>query len=572
MDIEKLLEKIQKPARYIGGEWNSVRKDLDAARVRVALCFPDVYEIGMSHLGFKILYHLLNEQPGVVCERVFTPWHDMQDVLRREGVPLYSLESKRPLADFDIIGFSVAHELNYTNVLSMLSLAGIPLKAGERRDDFPIVIAGGVSCFNPEPMAEFFDAFFLGEAEEGILEIISKIKYQKSKSQSKNQILKELCGIEGVYVPSFYEVRYNEDGTIKSFAPKEDCAPAVIKKRIVKDFDGAYYPTRQIVPYIQIVHDRISLEVMRGCPNRCFFCSASSVYWPRRQRSLDRILQLAEEAYHATGYEEISLVSLSTGDHTQIMDIVKNLIDRFKPKNVSISLPSLRPEDMLLGLPQLISSVKKTGLTFSLEAGSQRLRGYINKRIDFGKLYSCITEAGKYGWRHVKIYFMIGLPTEEEEDLFAMADLVRKISKADSDIGKPLIAVNVSVSFFVPKPHTRFERLAMADTDTITKRQAFLQKTLKAKGVVLKWHDAKLSFLEGVLSRGDRRLSAAILKAHQLGAGFDGWRECFNLDRWQRAFQESGINPDFYLYRERRTDEILPWSHIDCGLPKQKLY
>jgi len=563
--IENILERVLKPGRYLGNEWNVVKKDFDTTAVRFALCFPDLYEIGMSHLGFKILYHLLNDQPDVVCERVFTPWVDLQDILRQEGLQLFSLESKRPLKDFDIIGFSHQHELNYTNVLNMLNLAGIPLRASQRDDSCPIIIGGGVCSFNPEPMADFFDAFFIGEAEEGILEIIREVKSKKEKGKSKDQLLKELAKIKGIYVPSFYEVKYNQDQTIKSFSPKDKSVPSVIIKRIVKDFEHSYYPTKQIVSYIQIVHDRISLEIMRGCPNRCHFCQASSIYWPRRERSSEKILQLAEEAYQATGYEEISLVSLSSGDHSQIVEIVENLVDRFKSRNVSISLPSLRAEDMLCYLTKLISSIKKTGLTFAPEAGSQRLRDSINKRIDMEKLYTCVAEAAKNGWQHVKLYFMIGLPQEKEEDLIAVGELVDKISRPDRLINKPRVAVTVSVSFFVPRPHTIFELESMADVSTIKEKQVILSKVLKGRGLNLKWHDMQMSFLEAVLSRGDRRLSEVMIKACELGAKFDSWKEHFNFNIWQEAFKAVDIDPGFYVYRKKDKTEILPWSHISCN-------
>jgi len=559
MDIERLLENIQKPARYIGGEWNSVKKDFDSARVKVALCFPDAYEIGMSHLGLKILYHLLNEAKGVVCERVFMPWFDMQERLRKESALLFSLESKRPLSDFDIIGFSLEHELNYTNVLAMLSLSNIPLRSAERGAEYPLVIAGGICCVNPEPMADFFDAFFIGEAEEGILEIIEKITNYKlqinPKSQipnSKTQILKELSKIEGVYVPSFYDVKYNDDGAIKSFTPKDASVPAVIKKRIVKDFENAYYPIKQIVPFIQIVHDRISLEVMRGCPNKCKFCQATAVYFPVRLRSADKILELAEKTYQATGHDEISLVSLSTGDHPQILEIVRGLTDRFISRRVSISLPSLRAEDMLRSLPELISSIKKTGFTFAPEAGSQRLRDSLNKRLDITKLYDCAAQAAKNGWRRVKLYFMIGLPGETEEDLSQIKELVKNIPAQKT----------VSVSYFVPKPHTDFETESMVDMESLKQKQEFLCRALKVKGVDLKWHDINMSFLEAVLSRGDRRASAVILRAYELGARFDSWKEGFNSQIWQKAFESSGIDPGFYLYRKKGQDEVMPWKHI----------
>jgi len=532
MDIEKLLENIQKPGRYIGNEWNVSRKDFDSVKVKIALCFPDAYEIGMSHLGFKILYHLLNEQPGVVCERVFMPWIDFQAALQREGALLFSLESKRPLAEFDIIGFSLEHELSYTNVLAVLSLAGIPLKSSERSDKFPLIIGGGVCVVNPEPMADFFDAFFIGEAEEGILEIMRVIARSKAEGRATKQspradVLKDLAAIEGMYVPSLYS------------------AKTVIKKRIVKDFGNAYYPVKQIVPYIQIVHDRIALEIMRGCPNNCNFCQATSVYRPLRIRSVDRILQLAEEAYQATGYDEISLVSLSTGDYPHIAELVKALTDRFQSRKVSISLPSLRAEDMLVNLPQLISSIKKTGLTFAPEAGSQRLRDAINKRLDIEKLYECTQAAAKNGWRSVKLYFMIGLPGETEEDLAQIKGLIRKI---------PMQAT-ASFSYFVPKPHTKFQNETMDSMDSLLKKKAFLEKDLKMKGVTLRWHDIRMSMVEAALSRGDRRLSEVILKAFTLGARFDSWSEHFNYSIWQEAGIES----------VSRT-EPLPWAHIDCGL------
>ncbi len=560
--IEAILEKVFKPGRYLGNEWNAVKKDFDNKAVKVALCFPDLYEIGMSHLGFKILYHFLNEEDNVVCERFFAPAADLHDILIQENLPLFSLESKRPLLDFDLIGFSLQHELSYTNILRMFFLSGIPPRSSDRDDSFPVIIAGGVCTSNPEPVADFFDAIFVGEAEEGFLDIIAKVKTGKEKVKSKIEILKELSKIEGVYIPSFYEVGYSQDGAIKSFTPKNEFALPVIKKRVVRDFNSAYYPTKQIVPYIQIVHDRISLEIMRGCPNRCNFCQATSIYRPVRVRSLETILKIAEETYQATGYEEISLVSLSTGDHPQILNIVQNLTERFKSRNVSISLPSLRAEDMLYNLPKYISSIKKTGLTFAPEAGSLRLRTVINKRLDIEKLFMFITEAAKNGWMHVKLYFMIGLPTEKEEDLAAIAEMIEKISRPDKISGKPHINATAAISFFVPRPHTAFETEPMAGIQTIKEKQAFLYKAIKTRGVNLKWHDLEMSFLEAVLSRGDRRLSRVIIKAYQLGAKFDSWKEHFNFKIWQEAFQAEGVDPHFYIYRERVSDEILPWSHV----------
>ncbi len=566
--LGEILPQVMKPARYLGNEWNVVKKDFNSQRLKFCLCFPDVYEIGMSHVGFKILYHLLNEKEDIVCERVFTPWVDMESIMRDKKIPLFSLESKKSLREFDVIGFSLQYEMNYTNVLNMLDLASIPLKAKERSSEHPLVIAGGPCSFNPEPMAEFFDAILIGEAEEALPEMLEVIKATKDKTKVLNQWLK----MPGVYVPSFYLAEYNSDSTIKAIKPTEENTPKRIKKRIIKNFDSAYYPTRQIVPYIQIIHDRISLEVMRGCPNRCAFCQATSVYSPSRKRSLKNILRLAEETFKHTGHDEISLVSLSTGDHPQILKIMKKLIEMFKSKGVSISLPSLRIENVLRQFPQLISSIKKTGLTFAPEAGSERLRSVINKNIRIKKLDECVVETAKAGWRRVKLYFMIGLPSETDKDIEKIAELILAVANPNKDKNKPAVSVTASISPFVPKPHTPFQWEPMESQQALYNKRGILKKGIHKKSIKLKIHDIELSFLEAVLSRGDRKLADVIMLAWRKGAKFDGWQEFFKYQLWGEALRDCNIDPHFYVERKRDFKEILPWDHIDSGIQKEALW
>jgi len=567
---EDILMQVIKPARYLGNEWNAVKKDFDSRQLKLCLCFPDAYEVGMSHLGLKILYHLLNEQDGVLCERSFAPWFDMEELMRKEGLALFSLESRHPLSEFDVVGFSLQYEMSYTNVLNMLDLAGIPLKSKDRTQKDPLVIGGGPCVFNPEPVADFFDAFLIGEGEEALLEMIEVLK--TVSRQDRGQLLRKLSKIPGVYVPQFYSVGYNSDNTIREFKPCIPEAPAVIKKRIIEDFDSSYYPEKQIVPYIEVVHDRISLEVMRGCPNRCAFCHATAVYHPRRERKPETILKHAEACYQNTGYDEVSLVSLSTGDHSQIFPLIKGLIEKFKPRGVAISLPSLRIEDAIPQFPELISLIKKTGLTFAPEAGSRRLRKAINKNIDLAQLEKCVSESAGSGWKRVKLYFMTGLPSETEGDIQEISELIRRTSRPNGPKGRATISVTASINSFVPKPQTPFQWEPMDSIDTLKEKQLFLKKQVHSKNIKLKCHDAEVSFIEGVLSRGDRRLSDVITEVWRKGGKFEGWSEYFKFELWQEAFCEKRVDPDFYVGRKRSPDEKLPWDFIDCGIPKDALW
>lgn len=564
-DINELLLTVRKPGRYVGGEWNSVKKEWTPDKVKFLLAFPDVYEIGMSHLGIKILYGIMNDRQDVLCERAFAPWTDFEKVLRDNNIPLFSLESRKPLKDFDIIGFSLAYELSYTNALNMLDLGGVPVRSSDRGDGDPIVIAGGPCCYNPEPMSDFIDAFVIGDGEDVINEILDKyrsvVPVQGSVGKRK-KILRELANIDGVYVPSLYKAEYNEDGTIKSFAALEAQFPEKIKKRSVADLDKAYYPTKQIVPNIEVVHDRITIEIMRGCKHACSFCEASATYRPCRERSKAKILDLARKAYDDTGYDEISLLSLSSGDHSRIIDIVKELNRDFKDRSVSISMPSLRVEDILKHLPTLISEVKKSGLTFAPEAGSARLRTVINKRLDIDKLFQAARESFKMGWRRVKLYFMIGLPSETDEDIAEISALVNNISNLKREVDSRPANVAVSVNAFIPKPHTPFEREGMENAENLGRKKGLLQGAMRSRLIELSFHPIAISRLEAVFSRGDRKLGEVILLAWNSGARFDGWQELFVPELWSKAFESFGIDPDFYSTRRRTKEEKLPWEHL----------
>jgi len=518
--LEEILPTVAKPGRYLGNEWNAVRKDLDKVAVKFALAFPDIYDVGMSYLGFRIIYGVLNSAEDVACERVFAPWPDFEAKLRDNKIPLFSLESKVPIRYFDIVGFSFTYELNYTNVLNMLDLAGIPLRAKDRDEKFPLVIAGGPSAFNPAPMEEFIDAFVIGEGEEVVLEIADaykKVTSRKSQvtSNMKEDLLKGLSDIEGVYVPKF---------------PKE------VKKRVVKDLNSAFYPVKEIVPYVQIIHDRITLEIMRGCPFNCKFCLAGSFYKPVRIRSREKILELARTIYRNTGYDEISLLSLSSASFPDVASLISRLTDEFKDLGVGISLPSLRSEDILKSLPSLIAKVRKTGLTFAVEAGTERLRKHLNKAIDTEKIILACEEAFKYGWRVVKFYFMIGLPTETYEDLEGICDFLHKVLKLSKNA-----ELSVSITAFVPKAGTFFENEKAEGLQTLLDKQKFLKERLKNRRIKLKFHDAELSFLEAGLSRTDKGLSGVIFAAWQKGARLDAWREFLNLNIWREALKETGF-------------------------------
>ena len=563
INLPQLLSGIQRPARYMGGEHNQIKKDLNQVAVKIALCFPDLYEIGMSHLGLKILYGLLNQRSDLACERVFAPGQDLEQVMRRDQIPLFSLESRLPLAKFDLIGFSLQHEMNYTNMLNMLELSGIPLRSEQRKGNSPLVIAGGPCCVNPEPVADFIDAFLIGEGEEAILEIVEV--YNKFKTKERNILLVNLAQIPGVYVPCFYQVNYNPDGTLKEMRPKDKNIPSRIKKRIVKNLEEAYFPLEPIVPYIPIVHDRISLEVMRGCFHRCSFCQASSIYYPPRLRSKEKLLKLARASYCNTGYEEISLLSLSSADYKDIIPLISDLNVIFKQKGISISLPSLRITDLLDQLPLVASVVKKTGLTFALETASPRLHKLMHKDISLEKFFECLKVSYKLGYRRVKLYFMIGLPTEEDADLEKAAELIQKTSRLRKEINGRCAEVSVTISSFIPKPHTPWEREAMADRPILEERQKLLKNKIYAnKKIKLKFNNLPLSCLEAVLCRGDRRLSQVIESAFKMGAKFDSWQEHFRFNLWQEAFKTCQVDPQFYL-RSRPSNEVLPWEFIELN-------
>jgi radical SAM family uncharacterized protein len=560
-NLNELLLQVQKPARYIGGEWNMVRKEWTDDKVKVLLAFPEVYEVGMSYLGLKILYGILNKRSDCLCERVFSPWADFEDILRKNKISLFSLESRRAMKEFDIIGISLAYELNYTNALNLLDLGGVPVRSSDRGEDDPIVIAGGPACFNPEPMSEFIDAFVIGDGEEAVCELIDAFK----SNLDRKGLLKKLAEIPGVYVPSLYETSYNDDGTIKSFLPKEKDLPLKIQKRTLKDLDSSFYPTDQLVPYIQIVHDRIMLEIMRGCKHACKFCQAGTTYRPRRERSKETIVRIARETYSKTGYEEMTLLSLSSGDHSHIRDIIEELNREFKERGVSISVPSLRIEDILSKLPALLSEVKKSGLTFAPEAGSECLRKIISKNIDIEKLMEALRESYRSGWRRVKLYFMIGLPAEKDEDLDEMVKLLYKVSNLRREIDGKDAQVTASINAFVPKPHTPFQWEPMEPVDSLSRKKNYLRDRVKSRMVEMDFNSFHTGYLEAVFARGDRRLSAVIYEAWGKGARFDGWKEYFNFNLWLESFKEKGLDPDFYASRRRGRSEILPWDFIDIG-------
>jgi len=566
---------VQKPARYIGGEWNVSKKDFDKAGIKFALCFPDLYEVGMSNLGLRIIYAILNNLADVSCERFFSPGTDLEKVLRNNQKEIFSLESKRRLKEFDIIGFSLAYELGYTNVLNILDLGGIPFKSSSRDHNYPLIIGGGPCALNPEPMHEFFDLFIIGEAEEAILEIVDTYRKLKDEFKAskivKQDLLIELSRIEGVYVSSLYEVKYDAIGKIEYFKPKINGLPARIKKRVVRDLDSAYFPANWLLPYIQIVHDRITLEIMRGCPNKCRFCQARQQYFPFRPRNIDNLLNLACESYKRTGYEEISLMGLSVSDYQNIEELLKRLIDLFKEKAVSVSLPSIKPKTMVGDMSSLIATIKKTGLTFAPEAATERLRNILGKDFDIPDFSKAVEQAYLCGYQHIKLYFMIGLPSEEEKDLDGIVEFAQGVSELRQNIAKRPAQVNISINTLIPKPHTPFQWLAMEDLESVKYKQNYLRKKIGNKRrLKLSFHNRYMSFLEGVFSRGDRRLSQVILSAFQKGARFDAWDDYFRFDVWLDAFKDCNINPNFYL-QKRVADEFLPWDFLDIGIPKEIL-
>lgn len=567
-ELDRLLKKAEKPARYIGGEVNSVQKDTEQVKIRFGFAFPDTYEIGMSYMGMQILYHVLNRQQDIYCERVFAPALDMEKLMREEEVPLFTLETKTPVKELDFLGFTLQYELSFTNILNMLELGGIPLLSKDRSEDDPIIVAGGPCAFNPEPLAEIIDVFLIGDGEE----LLPALCLAKKEGQTKTEFLKEVCTMDGVYVPAFYEPEYNEDGTIKKINKLYDKAPEKIKRALIEDLDQADFPTEPIVPFIDVVHDRAVAETFRGCTRGCRFCQAGMIYRPVRERKPETIKKIAEEQLAATGHEELSLLSLSTSDYSEFESLAVDLMGMCKEKNVSLSLPSLRLDSFSFKVLQEIQGYKKSGLTFAPEAGSQRLRDVINKGITEKDIYGAVQQALELGWNQIKLYFMIGLPTETFEDLDGIAEIAKKIKELNYEIrGRKggRFNVTVSVSNFVPKANTPFQWVKQDTAEMFVEKHNYLTKQLKVKGITFNYHDTAVSFLEAVFARGDRRVGKALIRAFELGCRFDGWSEHFREDLWKQAFSETGIDPEFYNHREREYSEILPWDMIDCFVTKE---
>ena len=572
--IEKLLMNVTKPVRYMGGEYGAVMKDASRVDVRYAFLFPDTYEVGMSHLGMKILYHAINAREDAWCERVFSPWVDMAELMRKDGIPLFSLESRTPIRDFDILGVTLQYEMSFTNILEALDLAGIPLRREDRADG-PFVIVGGPCAFNPEPLESFVDLVALGDGEEETMQTIDAYKRWKAAGLPREDYLHMCAEIPGIYVPSLYDVSYNGDGTVKAVSPKPGSqAPAVVKKAMVKDLNAAVYPERLIVPYGEIVHNRIMLEIFRGCTRGCRFCQAGMIYRPIRERGIDRLMELADKLVSSTGYDEISLMSLSSGDYSCLPELAHRMVERFAARRVKISLPSQRIDNVLTDTLKETQKVRKTALTLAPEAGTQRLRDVINKGVTEADLIRSVTDAFDQGWSAVKLYFMLGLPTETDEDVLGLADPAEKVRRCYFSVPKerraPGLRITVSASVFVPKNDTPFQWAGQLDYDEVVRRQQLLRQALaRIKGVDFKYHAPDISFIEAVFARGDRRLGEALERAWRLGCRFDGWSDQFRYDLWLRAFEETGVDPHFYATRERSVDEVFPWDHLDCGVTKQ---
>ncbi len=571
-EVERLLLKVQKPGRYVGGELNEVIKDKRRVDVRFAFCFPDTYEVGMSHLGMKILYSLFNSREDIWCERVFAPWIDMEELMREKNIPLYALESGDPVSEFDFVGFTLQYELSYTNMLNMLKMSGIPLKSSERTELKNIVVAGGPCACNPEPVADFVDIFFIGEGEEVDLEVIDLFKECKASGADKREFLRRAAQIEGVYVPALYEVSYNDDGTVKAYTPT--CgAPAVVHKRLMKKMDESYYPDNFVVPLVEIVHDRAVQEIFRGCIRGCRFCQAGFLYRPVREKSVETINSQCRALCDNTGYDEVSLSSLSSSDYSQIVPLLEKLNTWSGDEKVSISLPSLRVDGFTDDIMNKIKTVRKSGLTFAPEAGSQRMRDVINKNVREDELLATCTTAFEGGWTTVKLYFMIGLPTETEDDVAAIAALGQSVVDAyyrceKRSKGKS-VRVTVSASSFVPKPFTPFQWEPQDTIEQLHKKQEHIKECITTKKIQFNYHDADTSFLEAVFARGDRRLCRVLELACERGFHFDGWNDCFSLEKWLELFEECELDPAFYANRRREFNEVLPWDHIDYGVSKQ---
>ncbi|EJE7233566.1 TIGR03960 family B12-binding radical SAM protein [Clostridium sporogenes] len=571
---DDVLFRVEKPARYIGGELNSYNKDLKDIDIRYAFCFPDVYEVGMSHLGMKILYYILNERKDTFCERVFAPWPDMEKIMREENIPLYGLESKDPIKDFDFIGFTLQYEMSYTNILNMLDLAGVTIKASERGEAEPIVMCGGPCAYNPEPLYNIADMFVLGEGEELNTKVLDLYKKYKGKGK-KNEFLREASKIRGVYIPSLYQVTYKEDNTIKEFKPIYDDVPKKVKKVIVNNINDVVYPDKFVVPYTDIVHDRIVLETFRGCTRGCRFCQAGMIYRPVREKKTEALLELSDDLIKNTGYDEITLSSLSICDYSDIQNLVFSMVERHKEGKVGVTLPSLRIDSFSVDLIKEIQKVRKTGLTFAPEAGSQRMRDVINKGVTEENLMTSVKSAFEAGWSTIKLYFMLGLPYETLEDVIGIAELgqkvVQKYYEVPKEVRKKGLKVTVSTSIFVPKPFTPFQWAPQDTMEEVRKKIEALRGNIKSKQITYNWHESLVSYMEAIFARGDRRLCDVLIKAFEKGARFDGWNQYFDFNIWKEALEECNIDGDFYAYRQREYDEILPWDFVDTGVAKEFL-
>ncbi|MFR2067371.1 TIGR03960 family B12-binding radical SAM protein [Clostridium sp.] len=571
---DDILCKVEKPSRYVGGELNQVIKNPKDVNIRFAFCFPDVYEVGMSHLGTRILYHTINERKNTYCERVFAPWPDMETLMRKSDIKLFTLETKTPLDQFDMLGFTLQYEMSYTNILNMLDMSGITIRASERGEDEPIIMAGGPCAYNPEPLYDIVDFFEIGEGEEmmdDVLEVYAK--HKANGKVNKKEFLREISHIGGIYVPSLYDVSYNEDGTIREFTPKYEDVPAKVKKRIVNNFDKVSFPDEMIVPYTDIVHDRVVLETARGCTNGCRFCQAGMIYRPVREKTTNTLIEQARKALKATGYDEVSLASLSICDYSNIQNLISSLVLEHEADKVGIALPSIRVDAFSVDLIKEIQKVRKTGLTFAPEAGSQRMRDIINKGLTEERILEAAKSAFESGWSTIKLYFILGLPYETTEDAAGIGELAEKMADVYFGIPKDVrnkgLKITVSTSILVPKPFTPFQWAPMARPEIVDERIKAVRGAIKSRSIVYNYHEQETSFMEAVFARGDRRTCDVLIKAFEKGAKFDGWSEYFNMEIWNEAVEECNLDSEFYVYREREYDEILPWDFIDIGVNRK---